>query len=143
MAISPIMTGNSQNTYMPEPKSVREYPDRKIYIYEEPGSNGRKVGVGIASYFLPGLGQAINGQWGKAVGFAGGFYGGALLLSASTIGLASFASMKRNASKLSALGMIGLIAGGLGLFGLKIWSIVDAVKNAKKEREITVMNNAQ
>ena len=30
---------------------------------------GKKIGSAVASAFVPGLGQAANGQWGKALGF--------------------------------------------------------------------------
>ena len=30
---------------------------------------GKKIGSAVASAILPGLGQAANGQWGKALGF--------------------------------------------------------------------------
>lgn len=63
-------------------------------------STGKKWGVGLASFFVPGLGQAVNGEWGKAAGF---FLGTAVTFSL--------------------LGPIALIPA--------IWSIVDAVKNAK------------
>ena len=56
---------------------------------------------------MPGLGQAVNGQWGKGLGF---FFGtglaGAAAMLAGPVGLAAYA-------------------------GVGIWSIVDAVKNAK------------
>ena len=71
-------------------------------------STGKKWGVGIASFFLTGLGQAINGQWGKAAGF---FFG------AVAIGA-----------------LVGPVAPALAIMigaGMSILSIVDAVKNAK------------
>ena len=56
---------------------------------------------------MPGLGQAVNGQWGKGLAF---FFGtgvaGAAAMFAGPVGLAAYA-------------------------GVGIWSIVDAVKNAK------------
>ena len=75
-------------------------------IEEPKASTAKKWGVGIASFLLPGLGQAINGEWGKAVGTFAGCAGcaiiGGLFPPAALVGL-----------------------------GVGIWSIVDAVKNAK------------
>lgn len=70
-------------------------------------STAKKWGVGIASAFLPGLGQAINGQWGKGLGF--------------------FLGSGATAALTVAFPPAGLIAAA----GVGIWSIVDAVKNAK------------
>lgn len=64
-------------------------------------STAKKVGVGIASSLIPGLGQAINGQWGKAAGF---FFGETAAIS---------------------------LLGAVGWLGIGIWSVVDAVKNAQ------------
>ena len=91
--------------------------DEFVKTYEVPATKGKKWGVGIASACVPGLGQAINGQWGKGIGFLLGT--GALYLGAA------FAGMK---------GKIGLaLAASLSVLGLEVTSIVDAVKNAKSE----------
>ena len=72
-------------------------------------SSGKKWGVGIASAFISGLGQAINGDWGKGIGFFAGNLG--LSIAAYSV---------------SPLFAIPALA-------LNIWSIVDAVKNAKAD----------
>ena len=64
----------------------------------------KKLLSGLCSFFIPGLGQAINGQWGKAVGF---------LLGSIIVAPLS----------LSTLGLLGL--------PYQIWSAYDAAKNAK------------
>ena len=136
MSVNPVTMYNPQSPYMPEPKEVKEYPDRYICIYEESASTGKKVGVGIASTFIPGLGQAINGQWGKAAGFFGGSI--ALdLLSGATAMLIPMASGKKAAKT----GAIGALAAYVALMGVRIWSVVDAVKGAKSNREIVVMKD--
>ena len=89
--------------------SVKRFPDYEERKYEQEASTGKKWGVGIASAFINGLGQAINGDWGKAAGF---FFGGI------------------------AGGYLGkIVAGKAGKwavgFGIGIWSIMDAVKSAK------------
>ena len=69
---------------------------------------GKKIGSAVASAFLPGLGQAANGQWGKALGF---FFG------------------------VSVADVVGFVLGGpIGMSvahsAVGIWNIVDAYKNA-------------
>ena len=96
------------------PKEVRDFPDRTEYVYETEASTGKKWGVGIASYFCPGLGQAINGQWGKCFAFLGG-----------ALGAGIFAGITKNVP-LACLAAIGLMIG----------SIVDAVKNAKSTETV-------
>ena len=96
--------------------SIERHPDYEARTYELEASTGKKWGVGLASFFVTGLGQAINGSWGKAAGF---FFSSILLalISAFTVG--------RNK-------LIAAIS-GTGAIGISIWSIIDAVKNAKSE----------
>lgn len=111
--------------------SVTQGEGYETRVYETEASTGKKWGVGIASYFVPGLGQAINGQWGKAAGFFGTSLLGGVLAGA---GLA-----KSGASK-GGLGMVAL--GVVSLLGASIWSIVDAVKSARTEiTQIISKNN--
>lgn len=79
--------------------------------YEVEASTGKKWGVGIASFFISGLGQAINGDWGKAAGF---FIGSVVTTVAATRGKLATA-----------------LVAGLASLGITVASIVDAVKNAK------------
>lgn len=70
-------------------------------------NTGKKLGVSLASVLYSGLGQAVNGQWGKALGFCVGE-------SAATI--VGFCMA----------GPVGALLGALAVKGL---SIYDAVKN--------------
>ena len=129
----------------------------------EKAPTGKKVGLGVASYLLPGLGQFINGDNKKGWLFLGtGIIARKItknLLRKNTIPLNEIgvagesaaavyessvqkimknlksADMKnileKATKKGTTLGKIGLIVFGLGYLGTKIWSIVDAVKNAK------------
>ena len=72
-------------------------------------SIGKKLGVGIASGFMAGLGQAINGEWGKATGF----FLGSMALSALACTVSPFIAIPA--------------------LGISAWSIVDAVNNAKAD----------
>ena len=80
-------------------------------------SSGKKWGVGIASFFISGLGQLINGDVGKGLAFLGG--------SIASYALANVAMMR---------GKLGLASvAGIAALGTGIASIVDAVKSAKSE----------
>ena len=94
---------------------VNDYPSHQEYVYETEATTGKKWGVGIASAFVNGLGQAINGEWGKAAGF---FFGGLVVP-------ATIAILSRGKSAAAFWGA------GVASLGINIWSIVDAVKNAK------------
>ena len=88
-------------------------------------TTGKKWGVGLASSFCPGLGQAINGQWGKGFGYLLG-----------TLGLATatqIATVSALAKENTKLGFGIAILGGLATLGVEIANICDAVKNAKSE----------
>ena len=117
-AISPVNTSvqNPQFKGRTKIKSVEQYPDYKVVTMETEASTGKKWGVGIASTCVTGLGQGINGQWGKAAGF---FFGA---IAASALGFVL------GGGKAKGIGLSYLMGGAVG-----IWSIVDAVKNAGTE----------
>ena len=114
---TPAFKQNSfKQSGIPKPDAIKEHPNYYELTYETEASTGKKWGVGLASGFLPGLGQAINGQWGKGLGF----FAGNIALQAMAI-----LPMIR--------GKIPSPIAGIAAFGLGVWSIVDAVKNAKGE----------
>lgn len=49
--------------------SVSQRDGYEARVYETDASEGKKWVLGFASGIVPGLGQAINGQWGKSIGF--------------------------------------------------------------------------
>ncbi len=112
--VQPIGSGFQ---YYPEIKKVKEFPDHYEYTFKDEASTGKKWGVGIASAFIGGLGQAINGQWGKAAGFFAGTLATGFLTKVNK--------------------PLGFISG----LGVEIWSIVDAVKNAGGEYTQIVPKN--
>ena len=117
-------------------KSVEQYPDYKVVTMETEASTGKKWGVGIASAAVCGLGQAINGEWGKAAGFfvAGNFIPPVIAaVAGGIVGLKG--------------GKIGSLGGPMAMLGLlasivvpRVWSIVDAVKNASTETTQIIPN---
>ncbi len=125
-SISPVNTGVQTPQFKGKTriKSVEQYPNYKVVTMETEASTGKKWGVGAASFFVPGLGQAVNGQWGKGAGF---FFGN---IAASALGLV-LGGVKPKGVALSTL------FGG----AVSIWSIVDAVKNASTETTQIIPNN--
>lgn len=108
--VYPQTVGNNYQQQIP-PSKIKDLGTHYEVTYETEGSTGKKWGVGIASACIPGLGQAINGEWGKGLAFFGGSIGAKIL---------------GGIFRSPAMTMIG----GLGV---RIWSVVDAVKNAKGE----------
>ena len=111
-SVQPVAQGYQ---YYPPIKSVKEFPDHYEYTFKEEASTGKKWGVGIGSFIIPGLGQAINGQWGKAAGMFDGF------------GVVNYFA-KKSAKDLK-INFPALIAG----WALAIFSSYDAVKNSGSE----------
>ena len=136
MAVGSVQNFATTNVhaYQPQFKGAKDAPDVKDidrgdfierHIKTE-GSTGKKWGVGIASAFMTGLGQFINGEVGKGFGFL-------------VAGIATYVATTLGAMK----GSKGLYLGGaLATLGTVIWSIVDAVKNAKSET-VQIVNKGE
>ena len=107
----------AQSQYYPEVLDVKEFPDHYVYTIKDEASTGKKWGVGIGSFFLPGLGQAINGQWGKAAAFLGGAVATSFLTKSNRL--------------------LGSLTG----IGISVLSIVYAVKNASSKTKQIVPKN--
>ena len=128
----------------PEPKAmIKEEPDTYEKAAETKTPTGKKIGLGVASYLLPGLGQFINGDNKK----------GWILLGAGIVAKKSTQFFNRALMNVSAAPKAiklggrtlnfpnivksskGMAIGGLisyaVLLGAKIWSVIDAVKKAK------------
>ena len=99
------------------------YEDEYV-IKKGPATAGKKWGVGLASWFCPGLGQAINGEWGKGLGIFLGQLGLGFIA-----GFSGAKNIMAGKPKSMAVSIVTL----LGAAGLGIWSVIDAVKNAKSE----------
>lgn len=152
MPVNPVSVADTQYVTTYQPVNVKEYPDRYVYTYEEPGTTGKKIGVGVASFYAPGLGQAINGQWGKAAGFFAGFSIGFAILGkliynplykelikiASEDGIKE-AEIMNSAIKAFAKSSLGIAISSLLLTAVKLWSVVDSVQNTKSKRDVVVM----
>lgn len=81
--------------------------------------------TGVASAFIPGLGECINGEWGRGLGK---FFGNVALTTAANVFVQksyvdSYPSWQTDI-------VVGVVCYAAAL-GLDIWSIVDAVRIAK------------
>ena len=99
---SAVSNAALNNANLQEINDVADTVEIKNFKKEAPAE--KKLVSGLCSFFIPGLGQAINGQWGKAVGF---FLGSMIVTPLS----------------ICTLGLLGL--------PYQIWSAYDAAKNAK------------
>jgi hypothetical protein len=100
---------------------------KKIYNHKDftPSSSDRyRPGwTGVASALIPGLGETVNGEWKRGVGK---FCGSVVLLTAGSI-------YERKSHGDDAKGWHIAVAAAcyVGVVGLDVWSIVDAVRIAK------------
>lgn len=104
--------------------------DYRMYI-PQPGDPNNPTVMGVASFFVPGLGQMLSGEVGRGVGFLGG----SLLCGAvASVGAYQYVEANENKSSVDEFSNDGLglmLAGLVGGLTVNIWSIVDAVRVAK------------
>lgn len=125
------MPMQEENGFIPTPsmryKDYKDYYDTNDYKrrYDDKYS---VIGLGVASFFIPGLGQAIEGRWGSAAGFCAANVA-CNILTLSFMERVTYIHGYREEYryKMSPLSYVTL---GAGVF-LNIWSIVDAVQGAK------------
>ena len=103
---------------------------------------GKKVAVGVSSLVLPGLGQAINNQWGKGALFLAGTT--AIRIPARILAQKMTINVVRDMKKAPELAWNNLIKSKdtkkigfalLGLLAINLISVVDAVRNTKADAE--------
>lgn len=104
--------------------------DYKMYT-PQPGDPNNPTVMGVASFFVPGLGQMLSGEVGRGIGFLGGS-----LLCGVVTGVGAFQYVDANANKnsfdeFSNEGLGLMLAGAVGALAVNIWSIVDATRVAK------------
>ena len=83
---------------------------------------------GVASFFIPGLGQCICGEWERGLLI----FGSSVLLEAAVLGSVELADISTyDAHIVTDPGTLLAIASSVGLAVLEIWNICDAVHMAK------------
>jgi len=97
--------------------------DSRQYV-RMPGDPYSPLGAGIASFFIPGLGQIINDQVGKGIGMILGE-------TALVAGSIAFACLCVDDRKTTPLGTAGFFICLSGALAVNVWAICDAVHVAK------------
>ncbi|MBW6500712.1 MAG: hypothetical protein K0B05_04885 [Bacteroidales bacterium] len=109
--------------------------NRKIYDYRtysyETGDRYHPAATGVASLFIPGLGQIIMGETGRGVAFMGASAGFAALYTAGMIRSVKTIGAGISGDEVEEGGPFMFMAGGIGLMAVWIWSVGDAVRVAK------------
>lgn len=100
--------------------------DHKTYVFQ-PGDPYNPTVAGVASLFVPGLGQMLSGEGGRGAGFLAGYAACYVVSYVGATNAINNISTGGDGSTGSGLMLVGLG----GAIGVGIWSIVDAVKVAK------------
>ncbi|NDV47709.1 hypothetical protein D0T49_11690 [Paludibacter sp. 221] len=113
-------------------KLNKQHYNYQLYIpqYDDPHSPAL---AGVASFFIPGLGQMISGEVGRGFAFLGGVAGCYVLTSIGMMQL-TLNNMDYDpyySTGVSTRGLGTIFLGLAGIVVLDIWSIVDAVRVAK------------
>ena len=103
-----------------EMAKVYDYRDYTKTLYDR----YNPAGSGVASFFIPGLGQMICGEWRRGFAWLGGSCG------CGIVAIASFAAAQGEPSELGIMAAAGLVA-------LRVGSIVDGVRVAKVKNMYT------
>lgn len=105
-------------------KVLKHQYDYKKYVYQQ-GDPYNPSMAGVASFFVPGLGQMLSDEVNRGLAFLGGtagfftiYYGGIYVLSTGS-------------NNQSGVGVAMVASGLLGALTVNIWAIVDAVHVAK------------
>jgi hypothetical protein len=112
----------------------------KVEIYnthqyvKKVGDPYNPIVAGVASYFIPGLGQMICDESSRGLSFLGGYVGCAGLFMYGYVELAKSMMetvVGNNTDFTHVRGGGKMALGAVGMLGIGIWSIVDAVQVAK------------
>ena len=105
-------------------KQIKDLYNPKEYV-KTLGDRYSPGWSGVASFFIPGLGQMICGEVGRGFAFLGGTIGGYILAPAiMSAGMDEYGYVSDGAA-------IGALVVYAGVLALDIWAIVDGVRVAK------------
>ncbi len=104
-------------------RDYKDFYDTSRYI-REPGDPYNPFWVGFASFFIPGLGEAITGEWGRAAAF---FFTNVGLASLRYSQVMTYTRNGQTYIQYTPMYWVALAAG----VGLNVWSICDAVHISK------------
>lgn len=107
-------------------KELKNIYNPKEYIRDvsDPYNSGV---AGVCSFFIPGLGQIIDGEVGRGLLIMGG----AAVVGAVTYGVAAGIAGNAQTDVIPAAAPVLLLVGAVGVLAIDVWSIFDAVKVAK------------
>ncbi|MEK9609847.1 MAG: hypothetical protein VW058_09320 [Flavobacteriaceae bacterium] len=98
------------------------------YEYGDPVKPGI---AGVASFFVPGLGQVLSGETSRGLTFFGGYLVSYVLLSDGSMRVADFIQENPYYEGSDIDGLDNLTLGLVGVLVLSIWATADAVRVAK------------
>ena len=99
----------------------KHYYNPKEYIPQKGDTFSRGL-AGVASFFIPGLGQCIDGEWGRGLAF----FGGNILMN-----LALYSTYRVDDYTGQYVASSGTLPMLIAVLAYDIWSISDAVRVAK------------
>ena len=106
-------------------KHIYDYKDYQPSIYESRSPGG----MGVASFFIPGLGQMISGEVGRGIAWMGGHVGAYLVTGLGSVMLES--GEYYGSENLTDYGTLFFLTGLTSMLAVDICAIVDAVRVAK------------
>jgi hypothetical protein len=127
-----LVTATSNSLAQSYSVNKKKY-DSSQYVHQ-PDDPYHPVLSGVCSFFVPGLGQMINGEMGRGLRFLGGSAGFAVITGTGALLMLSsvFEGMAGNdTGSIPSLGAILVIGGITGMIAVDVWSIIDAIKVAK------------
>lgn len=126
-----VETNNESNI-----KPLNTFKERSEYYKGVPyrrefGDPYNLWAAGIASYFIPGLGQMISGETGRGFAFLGGFSAAYVVTLVGISNIYTEPYWNNNNHYGNSSAAMFTIGGGIAMLGIYIWSIVDAVNVAR------------
>ncbi len=111
-------------------REYKNYYNPRFYFRDVDDAFSPEIS-GIASFFIPGLGQCVDGEWGRGIGFFAANLGINVVVLGSLVAIGSYNN--ENTDELGGDGgAVALLCGALlGQAVLYIWNICDAVRVAK------------
>lgn len=116
---------SAQNSYgKVRYRQIKNDYNRKEYV-STPYDKYSRGWAAVGSAVIPGLGQALDGEWGRAAGF---FFGDIALRTMTALSVSSETDTQGNTTYEATPYFWGFLAADLAL---NIWSIIDAVHVAQ------------
>lgn len=117
--------------------SLRKTPQNNYSYYSAPDRFSPAL-AGVASYFIPGLGQIYCGETKRGIKFLFGTLGCATIMGVGFFMELPYLTGGYNEH--TTLGTSMMLGGMLGTVGMMGWSVVDAIKLAKT-KNLAARNN--